>query len=393
MKKRILHCAYSGLGGHAAVLFTLLDERSREEFDHFILFFGVEDLCEDYAETCRRLKIPFAFVKKRGRVDVRGHRAVLRHIRTVRPDVVMINGSPLATPILAARALFGGRWSVVLRETQANHLKTRQEWLGSYLAARYADAVVYLTEEYRAEVEERFRRPRRRGPALVIPNGVDTSEYEAKGPSESGRVRLAMVSRLVPIKDHATLIEAVRMLVQERGHADLELHIAGDGPMLAGLRERAAAADLEGVVVFRGLLTRRGVIELLREADIYVHCTFGETMSNSILQAMAAQLPVVASDVRGVSNMIRPGEDGILVPVAEAEPLADALETLIRSPEARREMGANARRRILAELSQERMVDDYTDLMARIGGSSGTTLARRTRTANEEESHSALANR
>jgi glycosyltransferase involved in cell wall biosynthesis len=373
MKKRILHCAYSGLGGHAAVLFTLLESHGRDEFDHFVLFFGVEDLCEEYAQTCRRLGVPFAFVKKRGRVALRSHTAVMQTIRRVRPHVVMINGTSLAVPVLGARAVLRHTWAVAVRETQANHLKTRLEWVGSYAAARAATAVVYLTEEYRAEVESRLKLPPGRGRAHVIPNGVDTDAYGTRLTRAEGPIRLAMVSRLISIKDHTTLIEAVRILVFERNHRQLELHVAGDGPTRADLEERVRAAGLAGSVTFVGLLARPGVIALLQGADIYVHCTFGETMSNSILQAMASGLPVVASDVKGVSNLIRHGEDGLLVPVAQAVPLADAIEQLIRAPDTRRVLGANGRERIVADLSQRRMAENYYRLFARLAGPNGST--------------------
>lgn len=364
VKKRVLHCAYSGLGGHAAVLFTLLSERMREEFEHFVVFFGVEDLCEDYARTCTRLGVPFVFIKKKGRIALQPHREVLRKIAEFGPDVIMINGTPLAIPILSARRLQGHDWSVVVRESQPNHQKTLAEWIGSYMAARSADAVVYLTKEYRDEVEARIKLPvQRRGRACVIPNGVDMTDYDHRAPArEPATLRIAMVSRLVPLKNHSALIDAVRILIFERKHNNLEVLLAGDGPTRAELEQRAVAAGLKGVVTFTGTLGKVEVIDLLRKVDIYAHCTFGEGMSNSILQAMASGLPIVASDVRGVSNMLRNGTDALLVPVDNAEALADALETLIRSPGLRSMLGGNARRRVEEELSQQRVVEEYRNL-------------------------------
>jgi L-malate glycosyltransferase len=366
-KARVLHCAYSGLGGHAAVLFSLLSAELCNEFDHFVLFFGVEDLREEYAEACMRLGVPFAFVKKRGRLALRSHGAVIRIIGEVKPDVVMVNGTPLAIPILGIRSLHRSPWAVVVRETQANHLKTLQEWVGSYLAARVADVVVYLTPEYRAEVEERLGIALRRGGRVrVIPNGVETEEYVPRLDHASDEFRLAMVSRIVPIKDHPTLIEAVRLLVRERNRSNLRLFIAGDGPSLPDLRARAAAAGIADHIVFTGTLSGFAVTELLRKVDVYVHCTFGETMSNSILQAMAAGVPVVASDVDGVSNLIRDSTDGMLVPVEDAAALAGVLDTLIRDPATRDALGRAAHERVGRELSRQRMVADYTALFAQL---------------------------
>lgn len=361
-RKRILHCAYSGMGGHAAVLFTLLNEIRGDEFDHFVLFFGIEDLREEFARSCDQLGVPFAYVKKNGRIAIRSHRRVMDCIRTFRPDVIMINGTSLAIPILGARLLRRHDWAVVLRETQANHLKTRIEWVGSYCAAWFADAVVYLTEEYRSDVQDRIKRPSSSTRAHVIPNGVSLEGYGTETDLPPHPPTLAMVSRLVPIKDHVTLIEATRILVIERSHSGLKLYIVGDGPTAAHLRFVAQRAGLQDAVVLTGLLDSNEVTSLLQKVHIYVHCTFGETMSNSILQAMAASLPVVASDVKGVANLIRHGIDGLLVPVTDAVALADAIEDLIQSPETRRRLGSNARLRVEAEFSRPHVVARYRAL-------------------------------
>jgi glycosyltransferase involved in cell wall biosynthesis len=359
MKKRVLHCVYSGLGGHAAVLFTMLDSSGANEFEHSVLFFGVEDLCDDYAVTCTRIGVPFTFVKKRGRIAWQSHKQVLNVVAAFRPDVIMVHGTSLAVVILGFRLLAGSRWCVVVRETQPNHQKTAIEWLGSFMAAYLSNAVVYLTEEYKAEVEKRLHARSNRKSAHVIPNGVNLTDISPRKVRPDGPLRLAMVSRLVPLKDHSTLVEALRLLVIERRHVDLELYVAGDGPLRATLEALVAAAGLTHVVRFTGVLSKQEVLELLRSVDIYVHCTLGEGMSNSILQAMASSLPVVASDVRGVSNMIVAGKDGLLVPSGSASLLADALDELLRSPELRATLGANARRKVEERWSQQVVVARY----------------------------------
>lgn len=366
MKRRVLHCAFGGLGGHAAVLFTLLAERMRSQFEHAVLFFGSEELCDDHARECRRLGVPFHSVRKRGRLALESHGAVVKVIGEVQPDVVVVNGAALVLPLLVARSLLRARWAFVLRETQANHLKTRVEWLSSYAAARFGDAVIYLSPEYQHEVQQRISSASWRARAVVIPNGVDTHAFSAERTTRPEEVRLTMASRINAIKDHATLIDAIRLL-RERGHQNLRLSLAGDGPLVPELQARVAAAGLQEVVTFEGLLDTGEVIALLRRSDIYVHCTYGETMSNSILQAMAAGLPIVASDVPGVSNLVRHEDEALLVPVKDASALADALERLLASTELREKLGSASRQRAVAEFSRDRMVDRYARLLAEIG--------------------------
>jgi L-malate glycosyltransferase len=223
-------------------------------------------------------------------------------------------------------------------------------------------------------VDGHFRLPlRRTGAALVIPNGVDLREYSDSDASPRARLTLAMVGRLVPLKNHDTLVEAFRILVEDRERRDLALTIAGDGPLRVTLEAQVASMRFRDLVTFTGTLAKAEVIDLLRNTDIYVHCTYGEGMSNSILQAMASRLPIVASDVRGVSNLLRHGVDGLLVPVNDSVALADSLETLIASPEQRSRLGANARDRIERELSQERVVEAYGDLFRSLVEARGIT--------------------
>ena len=362
MTPKILHCVYSGLGGHAAVCFSLLESRAMTRYAHHILFFGVEDLSPDYATRCAALGVSFEIVKKRRGVDFRSSRLVLKHIRRVCPNIVLINGSALAPIVLAARSTIfrNQRLRVVVRESQSNDLKTYREWAISLLIAQVADAVVYQSEEYRREVESRFRRATKN--SSVINNGIDPSRFTPRRDNSSKALQLAMVSRIVPIKDHKTLIAALRILVHDRGLSDLHLTIVGDGPCLQGLKKLSADSNLEDHVTFTGALTKKAVDELLAVVHIYAHCTFGEGMSNSILEAMAASLPIVASDVKGVHNMLRDESDAILVPVAEPTLLADAIGRLVNSPELRSQLGSRARRRIELEFSQERMAERYAEL-------------------------------
>jgi glycosyltransferase involved in cell wall biosynthesis len=366
MKKRILHCAYSGLGGHASVLFTLLDETMRERFDHSVLFFGVEPLCADYEERCVRLGLPFQYVATQGGFDPHALSSVFRYLRGVEPDIVMIHGTALGIPILAARAMLRHRWSVVVRECQPNHQKSRGHWAGSYFAVRLADAVVYLTEEYRTEVLAQLRFKDHRNRTHVIPNAVELADYMVQGPRASYPVTLAMISRLVPLKDHSTLISAVRLLVEERGHSDIRLYIAGDGPLLGELKTLTDSMGLQDYITFTGLLGNADVIALLEQTDIYVHCTLGEAMSNSILGAMAAGLPIVASNVDGVRNNLRNGEDGLLIPARDPQACADAVESLIRDPDRRHALGSAARHRIVSEFSREIVVGRYLEIFTQL---------------------------
>jgi glycosyltransferase involved in cell wall biosynthesis len=133
--------------------------------------------------------------------------------------------------------------------------------------------------------------------------------------------------------------------------------IAGEGPMRSALEALIARSGLEESV---RLLGHRPDIESVLEAlDVFVQPSRSEGMSNTILEAMASGLPVVATHVGGADEMVVDGETGVLVPAHDAQALASALERLVISEALRQNMGAAGRNRVQLEFSLQAMIDGY----------------------------------
>lgn len=199
----------------------------------------------------------------------------------------------------------------------------------------------------------------------VIANGVDADAFEraAHGPRE--RVRLVNVARFVPRKRHEILIEALALL-RDQG-IEVACELIGYGPTEDAVRKRAAEAGVEGVE-FCGRMSQPEINQRLAAADIFVLNSLWEGMPGSVLEAMSASLPVVATDVSGTNEVVRHGETGLLVPPDDPRALADAIAKLARSADLRRSMGAAGRARIERDFSFERVVSEKSALYARIAG-------------------------
>jgi glycosyltransferase involved in cell wall biosynthesis len=167
---------------------------------------------------------------------------------------------------------------------------------------------------------------------IVIPNAVD-ARIEPRTRRADGLPQLVAVGRLKPPKDFVTLVRAVAALPRE----SCELVVVGDGPDRPLIEAELDRLALDGRVRLAG--ERGDVPDLLSRADVFVLSSTSEGMPISVLEAMAAGLPVVASRVGGVPELVADGETGVLVPPGDSDQLALALGRLLADPELRQRLG------------------------------------------------------
>ncbi len=197
-----------------------------------------------------------------------------------------------------------------------------------------------------------------------IPNGIDPLEWSAATTRATHPLTVLCVARFVPLKRHEDLVEAVRLLSDEG--IDVRLLLAGDGPTLQSTRRESSQID--GRVRFLGEVIGSELGRLYSEADIFCICSLWEGMAVSVMEAMAAGLPVVGTDVNGVADLVVDGETGILVDPRSPEQLTRALKTLILEPELRARLGEAGRARIETSFSLDQMVAAKQALYRRAAG-------------------------
>lgn len=170
---------------------------------------------------------------------------------------------------------------------------------------------------------------------------------------------LGTVGRLAAVKDQQLLLHAFAQLVTQHPglRARLRLAIVGDGPLRAELDALAVRLGIADLIWMAG--DREDVAALLREMDVFVLPSLAEGISNTVLEAMATGLPVVATRTGGNPELVDDGVNGLLVPVGDAATLADALYRLVSDDDLRQAMGASSRQRIDSQFDWSRTVDRY----------------------------------
>ena len=346
-RKVTLHILYSGLGGHGAVVFPLIEGGFGKESRHFIIFAGDAPPHRGYESICNDLAIDYVYIQKRPhRGFISFQIKILKLVSQLNPRLIFLNGLSAVPAVLLYFLFFPARESLsLLRETQANNLKRAQDWLLLYFAYRYFDLVVHLTPLAAAGARgARFPRLSR-ARVRVIPNGIDLAHYRPalRDCSFRGPIMLGMLSRLENNKDHLTILRAVSYLRKNHPTIDIRLYIAGEGSTRSTINEHIIELRLTDICVFLGLLEDKDQIRsFLVSLDIYVHSTQGETMSTSIMQAMACGLPIVASDVEGVSNIVH-APHGVLFKYQDERDLVAKLLVLVDDPDLRKRMGLHSR--------------------------------------------------
>lgn len=205
-----------------------------------------------------------------------------------------------------------------------------------------------------------------------IYNGVDTALFHPAdhgrqtlpidGFSQADKVIVGTVGRLDAVKDQLNLVEGFARAVgrSPRIRAKARLLIFGEGPMRKQVEARVHSLDIADISWLAG--ARDDIADMLRSMDIFVLPSLAEGISNTILEAMASGLPVVATDVGGSRELLSDGETGQLIPPADPVAMADAIENYLNEPAMRLNHGRAGRKRIEQHFSLDGMVQRYLDL-------------------------------
>ncbi len=195
----------------------------------------------------------------------------------------------------------------------------------------------------------------------VICNGVDCDRFT---PVSAGQrdtpLRLISVGRLQEVKDPLNVLRAFAALRELRPQVPMSLELVGDGPLLPACREFVASAGLGEQVSLPGAAS--DIDKRLRQADLFVLGSQAEGISNTVLEAMASGLPVVATNVGGNAELIVDGETGYLVPASQPEALTAALRRYVDDRSLLGRHGAAARSRAVSEFSLDGMMARYQSL-------------------------------
>jgi glycosyltransferase involved in cell wall biosynthesis len=211
-----------------------------------------------------------------------------------------------------------------------------------------ADAVVCISDFARSQVAS-LADPATLGKLHTVRCGVDLAAFNPseKNPGNDDSAQILCVAAMSRRKGHAVLLDALVDVL--RAVPGARLTLAGDGAERASLEARAAELGVAHAVRFLGAVEHDRMTSLYEEADVFCLPSFAEGVPVVLMEAMAMKVPVVATEIMGVPELVDHGKSGLLVPPARPDELADALIQLLTDPALRKRMGEEARRRVSAD--------------------------------------------
>jgi len=284
---------------------------------------------------------------------------ICRDLRRFRPEILSLHSSKagwlgrVAGARLGIPTVFTAHgWSFsggLSRQRTGAYLwfeRIMSPWTRQLVCVSRADRELALA--HRLAAPERIR---------LIHNGVPDIPPSLRARPTTEPPRLIMVARFQEPKDHAGLLRALAGLENR----NWVLEFVGDGPLLEAVKAEAAGLGLAHQVIFSGECT--DVAARLAKAQLFVLLSRREGFPRSILEAMRAGLPVIASDVGGIGEALRHEANGYLLPVADnGTSLRESLSRLLASPDVRGAMGAEGRIRYEREFSFPAMLEKTLEL-------------------------------
>ena len=357
-------------GGLENGLVNLINRIPQDRYKHAVI------CMTDYSEFSKRITNPAVTLHALHKPDGKGLRVYLRLwrlLRQLKPDIVHTrNLSALEAGVVAWFAgvpgrVHGehGRDSYDIDGTNKKYLLLRR------ICQPFIQRYIPLSKDLEGWLKALVKIPENK--MRQIYNGVDSDRFCAyahgqrrplpdQEQADDKQLIIGTVGRIQEVKDQLTLVKAVADLVAQNKdyRQTIKLVIVGDGPMMEELEELVQEKNIADITWLSG--ARNDIPELLQAMDLFILPSKAEGISNTILEAMATGLPIVATAVGGNSELVIDGETGTLIPPEDPVGMVDAIKIYLNDPTLLRRHGCAGQKRVETSFSMNSMINNYLEI-------------------------------
>lgn len=357
-------------GGAPEYLIRLLKNYPRNELE--IHFASLHQ--DNLGEKISKMGIPYYQIAIKPSLKWNTYTKLKKLVKELQPDLINTHG---------VRANFYGRLAgAALKVPSITTVHSILEYDYTSELRKYAAKIVEtftmpLSSGYIANssiiAEDLLNKGVKKENISIIHHGLDVGPFLQFGPKTRIKVReeleipedalvVGTVARLHPVKGISYLLKSVNYLAKQ--FPNVKFVVVGSGPSEAELKDQVKEQNIEDKVIFTGY--RNDAQRIMTAFDVFVLPSIMEAFGLVLLEAMAVKLPIVATRVGGIPEIVLPGETGFLVPPKDEVLLAQALQEFIAKPELREKMGHNGYLRLQKDFTLERMVEKTTKVYCKV---------------------------
>lgn len=370
------------VGGPAVHTILLTEALNDGEFESILVAGQVEEAEKDMLYFARQKKVNPIIIPELGRKihpikDLIALCKIYNLIRREKPSVVHTHTAKAGAlgrvaAILAGVPIRIHTFHGHIFEGYFNKFYVRLFLFIERLLAFFTKYILVVSEAQRNEIIERYKvtKPKK---VRVIPLGLEleslfsiqmcNGNFRRQMNIRGDSTVIGIIGRLVPVKNHRMFLDAVKRLSvysDNSVNANYKFLIIGDGEERRRLEEYAKTLGLDGNVIFCGWW--EDMVEVYSDLDIVALTSLNEGTPLTLIEALAAGRPVVATNVGGVADVVRDGVNGYLVPSGDVESFSQRLADLLRDSQKRRDFGLKGREIVRAKFSKERLIEDIKRL-------------------------------
>ena len=353
------------------MLFNLLSGLDRDLWEPVLVFHPHPGIIP-FIERIKGLDIntqPVSFIKGLG--DLSGMKNLIENLKELRPAVFhaqLVSNLRCTCGIICAK--LAGIRAILATQHSYQEIRARRIYR-LYTLIFYQKLISIFVDYYIAvsyKLAERLKKNViSENKVKVVQNSVNVEDFrhnddgdllksELKNIGDKGVV--LTVARIDKLKGHKYLIEAAPLV------PDTIFLLAGDGPERAAMEKKARDLKVADRVVFLG--QRNNIPELLNACDFFVLPSLLEGLPLSVLEAMSASKPVIATDIDGINEIIIDGENGLLVPPGDSKALAEKIKLLLSDKSLAKRLAVSGKETIMKNFTSEKMVKGVTDIYCEI---------------------------
>jgi glycosyltransferase involved in cell wall biosynthesis len=357
-KAKIIHIIPTlGVGGAERIVIDIVKNINKREFEATIIVLFSEIYCDEmYKKVIKENNISVTFLNKKQGFDFSIIFKLIKIFKEIRPDVIHTH------TFACIYSIFPAIFSRVPLRVHTVHSMAKKELPWYYQKIMYLSYKMFkfVPVAISTNVKKSIMRIYKLQPSKIpqIDNGIElTKYYKKKYDINKKQIKLVHVGRFQEPKNHRLLIDI--FLKVRNTYPDSKLILVGDGELKFDIERKVKYLGLERSVEFTGVVSN--VEDYLADADIFVLASIYEGLPLVVIEAMAAGLPVLSTNVGGISELVEDGFNGYLVDINSEEEFVTKLNRLIKDDTLRGEFSINSLEKV-KEYDVKKMIKSYEEL-------------------------------